>query len=221
MEIELDELFGLPAHPLLVHIPVVLIPTALLVLLVALWRPGRRPAVIAGAVLAVVGGIGAVLAVGAGEKLEHRVKETEQVEEHAENGDQVELPAIAFALLAAGTAITLEAAHRRTQQRPDANGFASPGAAPVGEGGGPGGPAHAGPGAVATQVRPPPEHLAAASAGRQPVPRWLPSGLLAVTLLVGAYATYTVVEAGHSGAKATWHDTPSARPGGDGDDDGD
>ena len=49
----------------------------------------------------------------------------------------------------------------------------------------------------------------------------LPAALLAAALVVGAYSAYTVIEAGHSGAKASWHDTPVARDGGDGDADGD
>jgi hypothetical protein len=91
---EIDELFDLPAHPLLVHVPIVLVPLALLAALVALVPLARRPAALAAAALAVVGGVGAFLATGAGEKLEDRVRETELVEEHAESGEAVEVPAI-------------------------------------------------------------------------------------------------------------------------------
>lgn len=38
---ELDQLFGLPAHPLLVHLPVVIIPMTLLLAVAAVaWRRG-------------------------------------------------------------------------------------------------------------------------------------------------------------------------------------
>jgi uncharacterized membrane protein len=174
---EIDRLFGLPAHPLLVHVPVVLVPLALAAAVIALWPRARRAAAIAAASLALVGGAGAVLAVGAGQELEHRVKETEQVEEHAEEGERVELPAVAFGLTALAGAIVVEAARRRSRQ---------PAASE----------------AVGTEP----------SSGR-----WLPAVVLTVSVLVGMAATYTVFAAGHSGAEATWHDTPAARDGDDGD----
>jgi uncharacterized membrane protein len=222
---EIDRLFGLPAHPLLVHIPVVLIPTALLATILALWPPIRRAALITAAALAAVGAMGAVLAVGAGEKLEDGVRESERVEEHAEQGERVELPAIAFGLLAIGTAVAVESVHRNRNRGTEDDDPASTsgrlpaGAVPVGTSGGPGGPVPTAPGTVATAVRAP-----AASASSTPrarhdrmagtAARWVPA-LLALSLLVGAYTTYTVVQAGHSGADATWHDTGDARPGAD------
>jgi hypothetical protein len=231
MEIELDELFGLPAHPLLVHIPVVMIPLALVTALLALWPAVRRPALIAAAGMAVVGGIGAVLAVGAGDKLEEHVQKTERVEEHAEQGEQVELPAIAFGVVALGAAIALEVAHRSSPLRTGSNGPAMPsggataGAGAVGVSGGPGGAVSTAPGAVATAVRAPAGSGNSDAAGPPPVARsaaarWA-SGLLALSILVGGYSTYTVIRAGHSGASATWHDTRDTPSGTDGDDDGD
>jgi len=233
MEVEIDELFGLPAHPLLVHIPVVLIPLALLAALLALWPAVRRPALIAAAGLAVVGAAGAVLAVGAGEKLQDQVRESERVEEHAEQGEQVELPAIAFGVVALGAAIALEVAHRSSPLRTGSNGPASPsagtatGAAAVGVSGGPGGAIPTAPGAVVTAVRSPAATDDSAATSR-PVrlvappaaARWA-TVLLALSVLIGGYATYTVVQAGHSGASATWHDTRDAPSGSDADGDAD
>jgi predicted membrane protein DUF2231 len=223
MEIEIDELFGLPAHPLLVHVPVVLIPLALLAALLALWPAVRRPALVATAVLAVVGAVGAVLAVGAGDKLQDRVRETERVEEHAEQGERVELPAIAFGVAALGAAIALEVAHRSSPLRTGSNGPAMPSgdattdAAAVGVSGGPGGAVSTAPGTVATVVRAPaaPDTSAAATPGAA---RWA-IGLLALSILIGGYSTYTVIRAGHSGASATWHDTRDAAPSSDADGD--
>lgn len=85
---ELKELVGLPAHPLVVHAAVVLVPVAAVVTILAVvvtrWR--ARLALV-GAVLGVLA-FGAVwLAIGSGEELEERVDETELVEEHAELGD--------------------------------------------------------------------------------------------------------------------------------------
>jgi len=37
--VELEELFGLPAHPLLVHMPVVIIPLAGVIAVVFAFRP--------------------------------------------------------------------------------------------------------------------------------------------------------------------------------------
>jgi len=109
---EIDKLFGLPAHPLLVHVPVVLIPLGLLVAIVALWPWARDVAAPVAAGLAVVGAVGAVLAIGAGQELDHDVRETDRVEEHTEKGEQVELPAIAFGLVALAAAGTVEATRR-------------------------------------------------------------------------------------------------------------
>jgi hypothetical protein len=65
--------FGLPAHPLLVHIPVVLVPLlGVAVVVLALrpaWRARYGPAA---AVSAVVTMVGAILAAGAGEALRDR-----------------------------------------------------------------------------------------------------------------------------------------------------
>jgi hypothetical protein len=230
MEIELDELFGLPAHPLLVHIPIVLIPLALLTALLALWPTVRRPALIATAALAVMGAGGVVLAVGAGEKLQDRVRETERVEEHAERGEQVELPAIGFGVVALGAAVALEVAHRSTPLRTGSNGPALPsggataGAAEVGVSGGPGGALSTAPGAVATAVRAPAVSGHSGSVISPPVAqrsaaRWA-TALLVLSIVVGGYSTYTVIRAGHSGTSATWHDR-DAPLGADGDGDAD
>jgi hypothetical protein len=214
MEIEIDEIFGLPAHPLLVHIPVVLIPTALVVLVIALWPAARRPALLGAAAMAAIGAIGTVLAVGAGDKLQDRVRETEQVEEHTEQGEQAELPAIAFGILAVATAAVAETARRRSERVESTDPATPSGAAagrahPVGPSDGPGGTDPTTSGAVATEVRVPAD---VASTDEDVKGRnRLPAVLLALSLLVGAYATYTVVDAGHSGAEATWHDTPATR----------
>lgn len=195
MEIEIDELFGLPAHPLLVHIPVVVIPLALFVALVALWPRVRRGAALAAAVLALVGGVGAVLAIGAGESLQSDVRETETVEEHVEQGDRVEVPAIAFAVLAIAAAVAVEITRRR--DRGDVVGPTSAGvdhSSPVSPGPG---------AAVAVDERPAPEPT-------RPALTVVPAVLLVLSLVAGAFATYTVIEAGHSGAESVWEDSPAS-----------
>ena len=101
---EIGRLFGLPAHPLLVHAVVVLVPLcALGVAVSALWQAARwRLAwVILG--LTIISVALVPLATGSGEALEEMVNESSLVERHAELGDDY-LP-YAFALLAGAVAV--------------------------------------------------------------------------------------------------------------------
>ena len=113
MEIELAKLFGLPAHALLVHIPVVLVPLAAGGALVMAMSPRRRQAfgwlVVA---LIAVGFLGAWLAIGSGEELEDAVDKSELVDDHAEAGEQV-LPVTGAFLVATGALMMVERARRR------------------------------------------------------------------------------------------------------------
>jgi hypothetical protein len=99
---ELESLFGLPAHPLIVHAVVVLLPLAAIGLVVVALVPRARrayaPVVLAAAIVATVG---VSLAEGSGESLEGRVDETHLVEEHTEQADQVLPWAIAVSVVAA------------------------------------------------------------------------------------------------------------------------
>lgn len=197
MEIEMDELFGLPAHPLLVHIPVVIIPLALLAAVLALWPRTRRHAALAAAALALVGAVGAVLAAGAGETLEDDVRETELVEEHVEQGDRVELPALAFGALAIAGAVTVEAARR---SRRHTEGAVTPTTSPTPSADDQ--PRRGGTTTMATTLQAPARAVRPAAG--------LATALLALSVLAGAVATYTVVQAGHSGAESVWDDAPAA-----------
>ena len=103
---EINELFGLPAHPLVVHAAVVLLPLAALATLVAAAVPRLRrhwgPVALAVALAATLA-VG--LAQGSGEELEEQVDETRLVEEHTEKGETV-LP-WAIAVTVAAAAVTL------------------------------------------------------------------------------------------------------------------
>jgi uncharacterized membrane protein len=83
----MDRIFGLPAHPLLVHIPVALIPlSALGAIVIAVSERWRRRI---GWVVVGVAGFAAIasqLAVTSGEELEEAVDESELVHRHAELG---------------------------------------------------------------------------------------------------------------------------------------
>lgn len=106
---EIDEVLGLPAHPLLVHAPLVLIPLVLVAAVALTVRPAwrERGAVPFAAFAVLVGGL-AVLAAGSGEPLEHRVAATSLVHDHAELGEQLRT----IALLVAGAAVAWAVALR-------------------------------------------------------------------------------------------------------------
>lgn len=84
----LDSLFGLPAHPLVVHAAVVLIPLAAVgVCAIAFWPAARRRIGWIVVALAFVGMVSGWLAKESGEGLQENVKKTQAVEDHAEMGD--------------------------------------------------------------------------------------------------------------------------------------
>lgn len=103
----MNNISGLPAHPLLVHIPIVLIPVLALVAIAMVARPTWRAKL---ALPAAVGGVitllFTLLAASAGENLEGRVGPDKLVKAHAELGDQTKVVMIVFALLLIGLAIT-------------------------------------------------------------------------------------------------------------------
>ena len=106
---------GLPAHILLVHLVVVLIPaTALTVLLVAVWPAARRAAVPV-AVLAILTAILVPVTTEAGEWLEHRVASTPLIRAHTELGDYLLPWAVALAVVALALA-TRQLLARRTRR---------------------------------------------------------------------------------------------------------
>jgi uncharacterized membrane protein len=97
----LDQVFGVPAHPLLVHIPVVFIPLTLLVAIVAVaWARGRKVLSLVVLGCATVGMLFAQLAVMSGESLEERVREDSLVHQHAELGEGTRTFAILVFLVA-------------------------------------------------------------------------------------------------------------------------
>ena len=94
----ITQVFGLPAHPLIVHAAVVFIPLAAVTMLLAIWPKWRRPMLTATAALAVLGALFVLLAASSGEGLEERVgADRAKVEEHQEAGDKAQGPAVLFA----------------------------------------------------------------------------------------------------------------------------
>ncbi|MGD9958047.1 DUF2231 domain-containing protein [Nocardioides sp.] len=87
---ELSNIFGIPAHPLIVHAVVVLVPLAALGAIAVVVSPWVRSHI--GwlvAAMAVANVVLVPLATGSGESLEERVNETALVEKHTEMGEQL------------------------------------------------------------------------------------------------------------------------------------
>lgn len=96
-------LASLPLHPLLVHIPVVLVPLLFVAAIaIAVRRSWFDKLAIATGLVAIVAGFGTALAGQSGEELEEKVKRTAAVHDHVELGDQAKFVIIVFlfALLA-------------------------------------------------------------------------------------------------------------------------
>jgi len=85
----LTSLFGLPAHPLLVHIPVVLIPLGAVGAVAMLWSRVRR--VIGWWVcgVLVIAGVATQLAISSGQSLEEYVRESKLVQDHIRIGENI------------------------------------------------------------------------------------------------------------------------------------
>lgn len=93
-----DLIGGLPVHPLIVHVAVIVLPAAAVALIVVVLLPRVHWLVRWGVVAALaVGAMSAWIAAESGEALSERVGEAEVHEELAEN-----LPAIAAVMLAFG-----------------------------------------------------------------------------------------------------------------------
>lgn len=93
----MESLFGLPAHPLIVHAAVVLVPLAALgTIAIAVWPAARRRLGWIVVAFALGGFITAWMAKESGEPLEEKVEESQLLEDHAELGEA--LPAYAFVL---------------------------------------------------------------------------------------------------------------------------
>lgn len=111
MELEIDSLAGLPAHPLLVHAAVVLVPLAVVGFLGTGWRGRWRERYgLPVALLAVAGWAFAFLATQSGEPLEHHVRAAAEAAgqprprfgEHPELGETAAILAFLFAIGTAG-----------------------------------------------------------------------------------------------------------------------
>jgi len=161
----MDTLFGLPAHPLFVHVPVVLVPLAAIGAFAMAFWPWLRARIgwiVAG--LAVLGGIGAILAASAGEELQEGERGSSAIRRHGEIGERARNLSILFAILV----VAFVAAEWWLKRR-------------------------------ATRVG---ADAAASTVWR----KWALPAAAVISVASGAWATYSVIDAGHSGAKVTWEE---------------
>jgi hypothetical protein len=110
----LNSLFGLPAHPFLVHVPVVLIPLGALGAVLMLW-PRLRHTVgwwVCG--ILVVAGVATQLAISSGQALEEYVHESSLVRDHTRIGENIR-PWLLLMFLALLGVMLLDRAIRRHQ----------------------------------------------------------------------------------------------------------
>jgi hypothetical protein len=178
---------GLPAHALLVHAVVVLIPlAAILLAVVAFWPAARRQLSVLTAIVAGVALISVPLTTEAGDWLEHHVPPSPLVRAHAHLGDTMLPWAIGLFLVAAAVAVReIHRSHAATSARIDRPGAAH---APVIER----------------------DTVSRDGIGGRPVSVIL--ALLAVVAAVGS--VFTVYQIGESGARAAWngHFSEQANP---------
>jgi uncharacterized membrane protein len=98
--VQLKTLAGLPAHPLLLHVPVVLVPVLSGAAIALMVRPDwRRRYGVAAALLALVALAFTILAAGAGEafRASRAIFASPALNEHAELGDQLKAVMVVFA----------------------------------------------------------------------------------------------------------------------------
>ena len=114
---EFSTFAGLPAHPLFVHVPIILIPLCALGLVAYLLLPSHRASWAAPlAVITVVNAIFTVLSAGAGEKLYDQLPASDHasatLRHHVELGDQTRIIVLGFTAVAL-IYLVLDWNHRR------------------------------------------------------------------------------------------------------------
>lgn len=114
----LTSIDGLPAHVLLVHIPVVLIPLGAAGAVAMLW-PRLRPIIgwwVCG--ILVVAGIATQLAIDSGQSLQEYVRETSLVRDHVRIGENIRPWLLLMFLALVGMMLVDRAVKRRAEAPP-------------------------------------------------------------------------------------------------------
>jgi len=174
----MDQITGLPAHPLLVHIPVALLPLAALGVIVLLarkaWYERYRWAVL---IVAGIGTFGAILAASSGESLESQMRAQDGVDavravhEHAEAGDLARTLAIVFFVVLAAYVVLPWFVDRRNA------------------------------GTTGSNVE---SGADEAGTSKRTVPSWVQPTLMVAVALTAVASMVSIVNAGHSGARRAW-----------------
>ncbi len=109
----MTSIFGLPAHPLFAHIPVVLIPLAALGAVAMLWHRLRDTIgwFVVGIVF--VAGITTQLAISSGQSLKEFVRETQLAREHRHMGENIRPWVLLMFLALLGVMVVAHLARRR------------------------------------------------------------------------------------------------------------
>lgn len=105
-----DTILGLPAHPLVVHAAVILVPLAAVAFAALCWKAEwRKSYLFVVMLLAVVGGVSAFVAKQTGEPLQRSIQdaaraagESSRLGEHPEQGDTAFVWAVLFMLAVVG-----------------------------------------------------------------------------------------------------------------------
>ncbi|HEY2060804.1 hypothetical protein [Amycolatopsis sp. NBC_01480] len=199
---------GLPAHVLLVHAIVVLLPLAsLLLVLSALWPAARRKLAGPNALLSVLVLILVPITTDAGDWLEHRVASTPLVRAHTDLGDTALFVAIPVAVLA-----LIVWWRQREFVRTAAADAVPADAAP--EEAVPVGAASDGPGAAKLATRP----ALTRRAFLAPASTVVTVVVAVLSVVAAGAAVYDIYRIGDSGAQASWQGqfSPTPAPGGHG-----
>lgn len=96
----MEMLFGLPAHPLITHFPVVGIPLVSIAAIVLVVRPQKMPEyglIVAG--FGLLTAVSTILAASSGEALAELLSSEETIDRHRELGETLRLLSIAQAIL--------------------------------------------------------------------------------------------------------------------------
>lgn len=186
----MDTITGLPAHPLLVHIPVVLLPLAAIgvvfLLIRRAWYERYRWAVLG---IGAIGTVGAILAASSGESLEAQIRAKEgadaarEIQDHAQAGDLAQTLAIVFFVaLAAYVVVPWFLDRRRNTARPrDSNTSPSP---------------------------------MTDATSRTGSPTWLRAVLSVAVAATAVASMASIINAGHTGASRAWDEYNTSNTGG-------
>jgi len=114
---EIDRIFGLPAHPLFAHAPVVLVPLVAIGAVACAWSRRARQRlgwIVVGIALVTV--VSVQLAISSGQALEESVRESRLVDDHAAVSDTL-LPLAAVLFVAVTAMVGADHAARRRGSR--------------------------------------------------------------------------------------------------------